>query len=586
MIGAIPKPSHYRKKRGSVYWVLPMIYNKNGITFIKEIRMKDMVKVASDYKSKYGFCVIPAKGKVPLVNWTEFQDTIPTDEQIESWWANDDANIAIVTGKVSGCVCVVDIDAYKDSSVMDSAKALLPEGLTFPISTTPRGGQHWWFRSAEQLGDKISFIAGCDFRSQGIIVMPPSKGYEWKVSLEDVEIPLLPDELAKTIKSAQVSMSHPTVSHKGEAYFPQGNMPTSKELSTKLYSKDILEVCGSPTFHKDYFAEGRRDNDLFSVANGLIKSSVDPGLTTETLERLVHTWGENDPAWIRTKVKSAMKRHEIDNLAAEVRGWVDSANGTFSSTEIHRDLGLSTPLHRKNCSEILRRLIIAGKIERDGDRNGQFRKIESDLEKMNWKDASVDDYYDLKMPLGLHQLCHIYKTNIVIIGGSPNSGKSSFCLNIAKINIDKDVRYFNSEMGNEELRKRLSLFESMELKDWDHVTFYERSSNFSDVIHPDSLNIIDYLELTDEFYRVGGIIRSVHEKLRDGICVICIQKNRGVDLARGGGLTEEKARLYISMDYQRLKIVKCKNPVRGQKVSGKEIGFKLVDGTTFIQVSQ
>jgi hypothetical protein len=562
-----------------------MIYNKNGITFIKEIRMKDMVKVASDYKSKYGFCVIPAKGKVPLVNWTEFQDTIPTDEQIESWWANDDANIAIVTGKVSGCVCVVDVDAYKNSSVMDSAKALLHEGLEFPISTTPRDGEHWWFRSEEQLGDKIGFIAGCDFRSKGIIVMPPSEGYEWKVSLEDVEIPLLPAELAKTIKSAQVSMSHPTVSHKGEAYFPQGNMPTSKELSTKLYSKDILEVCGSPTFHKDYFADGRRDNDLFSVANALIKSSVDPGLATESLARIVHTWGDNDPVWIRTKVKSAMKRHEIYNLAAEVRDWVGSTKGTFSSTEIHKDLQLSTKLQKKNCSEILRRLV-GTVIERVGDRNGQFRKIESDLEKMNWKDVRVDDYYDLKMPLGLHQLCHIYKTNIIIIAGSPNSGKSSFCLNIAKINRDKDVRYFNSEMGNEELKNRLSLFEGMELKDWDHVEFYERSTNFSDVIYPDSLNIIDYVEITKDFFKVGGVIMEIHEKLKDGICVICLQKNRGVELGRGGGLTEEKARLYISMDYQKLKIVKCKNPRLGQKVSGKEIDFKLVDGTTFIQVSQ
>jgi len=127
--------------------------------------MKDMVKVALEYRHKYGICVIPAKGKVPLVTWTEFQEVMPTDEQIESWWAND-ANIAIVTGQVSGHICVVDVDAYKNSSVMDSAKALLHEGLEFPISTTPRDGEHWWFRSEEQLGDKIGFIAGCDFRSR------------------------------------------------------------------------------------------------------------------------------------------------------------------------------------------------------------------------------------------------------------------------------------------------------------------------------------------------------------------------------------------------------------------------------------
>ena len=176
----------------------------------------------------------------------------------------------------------------------------------------------------------------------------------------------------------------------------------------------------------------------------------------------------------------------------------------------------------------------------------------------------------------------IDKSNIIIIAGSPNSGKSSFCLNVAKMNSDKDVRYFNSEMGEEELKNRLLFFDDMELKDWDHVTFYERSSNFNDVIFPDSLNVIDYLELTSDFFLVGGIIRAIHEKLRNGICVVCIQKNRDVELGRGGGLTEEKARLYISMDFQKLKIIKCKNPKHGQSVSGKEIDFKLINGTTFI----
>ena len=543
-----------------------------------------MVEIALNYKHKYGFCVIPVKGKKSLVKWVPFQDGQSTDDEIKHWWNVQfkNAGIAVVTGKVSGNICAIDVDSYKDESILSSINALLPESLEFPISTTPRGGQHWWFRSTEQLGDKIGFITGCDFRSQGIIVMPPSAGYKWNVCLEDVNIPLLPDEMTKAIKSDQVSVSHPPESNGEKAYSPQGNM-TTKHV---VYSKNILGACGNVTFHKDYFTDGRRDNDLFSVANALIKSGVDPGLATESLARIVHTWGENDPEWIGTKVKSAMKRHGINNLAAGVKDWVLSTKGTFFSTEIHKDLQLSTTIHKKNCSEILRRLIKDDKIERVGDRNGQFRRIESELEEMNWKDARVGEYYDLKMPLGIHNLCHIYKSNIIIIAGSPNSGKSSFCLNIVKMNSDKDVRYFNSEMGEEELKSRLLLFDDMKSEDWNHVKFYERSSNFSDVIYPDSLNVIDYLELTKDFFLVGGIIRTIHEKLRDGICVMCIQKNRDVELGRGGGLTEEKARLYISMDFQKLKIIKCKNPKQGQSISGKEIDFKLIKGTTFIPVNQ
>jgi hypothetical protein len=49
-------------------------------------------------------------GKIPLVAWKTFQERQPTPEEILGWWRKwPDANIGVVTGRVSG-VIVLDVD--------------------------------------------------------------------------------------------------------------------------------------------------------------------------------------------------------------------------------------------------------------------------------------------------------------------------------------------------------------------------------------------------------------------------------------------------------------------------------------------
>ena len=73
--------------------------------------------------------------------------------------------------------------------------------------------------------------------------------------------------------------------------------------------------------------------------------------------------------------------------------------------------------------------------------------------------------------------------------------------NIAKDNMyQHETHYFSSEMADTELRNRLELFPDIKkLEDWSFEP-WERSSNFADVIRPDALNIIDYLEIHDTRY--------------------------------------------------------------------------------------
>lgn len=513
-----------------------------------------MVATALKYKHKYGFSIIPADGKVPRVKWRDYQEDMATDELIATWFRQwPDANIAVVTGKVSGNVCVVDVDYYKDGNILDEIMKYIPERLKFPISTTPRGGQHWWFRSAVELSDKIDFAKGCDFRSSGIIILPPSKGYKWQTALKSTEIPELPESIIELL---------------GSTSFKFGEN----------------EEKGDKRGQGSYFADGRRDNDLFSVSNALIKSGLQEEFIIEVLRLIILTWGEQDTEWIKAKVASAMKRHGLEGLTDRIKEWVEETSGIFRGQDVDKDLCLGTSGDKRYRSKVIRRLVEDGVVQKVGNQNGCFRKVEAVLDEIKWKDAKINDHYDLKMPLNLHFDCTLFPGNIVVIAGTPDAGKTSFVLNIAKMNMDKPINYLNSEMGPEELKTRLLLFSDMDISEWEIVDFYNRNNNFSDVIVPDSLNIIDFLEITDNFFMIAEEIRKIHDKLDKGIAVICLQKKKDVELGRGAEFGLEKPRLYISMDFQKLKIIKCKNPGRsGVNVNGKEIGFRLLHGTTFIK---
>jgi hypothetical protein len=143
------------------------------------------------------------------------------------------------------------------------------------------------------------------------------------------------------------------------------------------------------------------------------------------------------------------------------------------------------------------------------------------------------------------------------------------------------VLYFSSEMGAEELRLRLEKFQDP-MSSW-RFDARERASNFADAVDPTSINIIDYFELTDNFYQVGGEIKKIFDRLTTGVAIIAIQKKEGQDLGRGGAFTLEKARLYLSMNPGELKVLKGKNWAKpGCNPNNRRFEFKLIDGCKFI----
>lgn len=146
------------------------------------------------------------------------------------------------------------------------------------------------------------------------------------------------------------------------------------------------------------------------------------------------------------------------------------------------------------------------------------------------------------------------------------------------------IHYFNSEMGATELKLRLQNFEDVTLDDW-KMNAWERSGNFADVIKPDAINVIDFLEVHEDFWKVGGMLKDIHDKLKQGIAVVALQKSKEKEIGRGGDMGLEMPRLYLTIDSGKIRIVKCKNWHGGRNPNGLSRTFKLVQGWKFTETS-
>jgi hypothetical protein len=350
----------------------------------------------------------------------------------------------------------------------------------------------------------------------------------------------------------------------------------------------LLNNC-NPCASRLDFSQGGRDESLFHVANVLRKG----GMAIEDAKKVIEILAKNCyPEFsFKTaldKINSAWKKEISEiNLAAEVREWVLSSSGIFLSSDVVKELGLSSMSSERkfnqNLSNIFGRLVDEGILER-GTRRGQFRRIEKESEVIDFASADTSRVFDLKWPAPFHleRLVNIYPKNIIMVAGASNAGKTALLLNVVRENMARHkVLYFSSEMGAEELRLRLEKFQDP-MSSW-RFDARERASNFADAVDPTSINIIDYFELTDNFYQVGGEIKKIFDRLTTGVAIIAIQKKEGQDLGRGGAFTLEKARLYLSMNPGELKVLKGKNWAKpGCNPNNRRFEFKLIDGCKFI----
>jgi len=521
-----------------------------------------ILQAAMQYHER-GYNVLAVRpDKKPYELWERLQRERVERAELEKCFKQyPAAMVGIVTGKISGGLCAVDCD----SEIGEAAfiNALPADQAPMPRERTPRGGGHFFFRTNEPLTNAAGFMPDVDFRGNGgYIIVSPSRNekgaYTWgrNASLLELEPPSLPDAIASALARASYSIN-----------------------KNSLYR-------GGVTSCNAMFAEGRRDNDLFHIANTLVKGGMPEHEILQVLENLVISWGEKpDQKWITDKIKSALKRagNREASVSDEVQRYVSVTEGYFSVTDCYQALQSVTD-NRTAVRVALHRLCEKKVIERTGPKDGVFRRVDDTAEEIDFINCPTETV-NIRYPLSIEGYVKTLPKNIIVIAGEINAGKTAFLLRLAAMNQHKhEIHYFSSEMGQFELRERLSKFE-IPLESW-RVKFKERAGNFADVIQPDAINIVDFLELHDDFYKVGLYIKEIFDKLNKGVCIIALQKNKGTDHGLGGARSIEKARLYVAMEAGKMKIVKAKNWQNSEhNPNGLEINFKLAAGCKFVNES-
>jgi len=168
-----------------------------------------------------GWSVIPAQAgeKRPLVRWEDFQHRLPTEDELQKWFARwPDANIAIVTGAVSGLV-VLDVDPKHggEQSLVELERRFgpLPQTIT---AVTGGGGRHFYFaHPGDEVRNRAGLAPGIDLRGDGgLVVAPPSlhpsgRHYAWMAGCDPATLPpsAMPPWLLVLARGQTPHLGHP-----------------------------------------------------------------------------------------------------------------------------------------------------------------------------------------------------------------------------------------------------------------------------------------------------------------------------------------------------------------------------------------
>lgn len=143
------------------------------------------------YYRDAGLSVIPLRphDKRPACPWKTYQQRLASDEELEGWFSDDEANIGIVCGAISGGLVVADFDnALNLRSFLDVLPEL--EEATVRVSTA-RGG-HIYLITTETIRTFQVEEFGLDIKGEGSYVLaPPSihpSGKPYEFANEATEI--------------------------------------------------------------------------------------------------------------------------------------------------------------------------------------------------------------------------------------------------------------------------------------------------------------------------------------------------------------------------------------------------------------
>jgi len=237
--------------------------------------------------------------KKPIVSWTQFQKRLPTETEVTGWFTqNPDANIAIITGKISN-LCVFDLDS-------DEAQKYADEQGGFPLTVKAFSskGPHYYMAYPDfEVRSSVNPDLKIDIRAEGgYIVAPPSKHGSGATYTWDEDLSLLNFNTAHCTTWMKDFLKK--ASKKDE--------PVKKKTSNK---NDAVAIPAAPVkndcieIFKNGCSQGKRNDS----ATRLVGHLFGKGLDAEMAWELVQDWNYSknspplDPSELRDSFNSIKK---------------------------------------------------------------------------------------------------------------------------------------------------------------------------------------------------------------------------------------------------------------------------------------
>jgi len=277
---------------------------------------------------------------------------------------------------------------------------------------------------------------------------------------------------------------------------------------------------------------------------------------------------------------------EYKAVSKLVDEWLINHSGeTFDLDLICRQLNVIERETRHFVVQKLSNEVRAEKLEKS---NRIYKVLTNNIRYIDWVNSSDKDEIEIKWPFshsdgskfGFDGHIKVRPADLIVVAGVSNKGKSTFCRNFLWENMDT---YASRMMVNEYAPGRFKSVVSR--MDWNTALredgqpkfeLIERREDWKYAIEPDSINIVDWINLTDNFYKINVIMEDIQQKLRGGIALVVLQKSEFKEQGRGGQFSEDFASVYFVIDTNRLTVRKAKE-WRGINPNGQVYGFSIVD---------
>lgn len=292
-------------------------------------------------------------------------------------------------------------------------------------------------------------------------------------------------------------------------------------------------------------------------------------------------------------------------LTALREQWLPMQKGkTFTNDDVYRFFkldrlgdveGYTSAEYKKAFGDALYNITHVNKVATLEQTGNRYRLIDSTLREIKWWDGDAQPPFELVWPYGVEDESGfgfedsiiLTEGDIIGLSGEGNRGKTTFCLNITVNNCDKyECVYFTSEFNDVKFRRRIAKFDWVDIWKPDGTPKFrlaKQEQNFQDVIVPDAINIIDWIRLDDEPWKINQIMDKIQSKLGKGICIVSLQKRTYKSHAVGGEGSMDYASAYFTLYHDKnlmsdvLKVEKVKEPGNSNP-NFKKFKFMIVEG--------